>query len=429
MTTPRILIIAEALPYPTYKGGDLRNWQNANGLAKIGEVGIFGLCSNDHRAAQIPRGIALWRASTDPALAYPPPQGRKLKSRAWAIEPLGHPSDLSYSEAAAAEIETVIAEFRPDILVIEGLWLHRYIAHVRRRHCHVVLDCHNVETALFQQRADAARGSDLKTRLIREILPARTAVIERKALHAVDQVWACSDADARLIAELHRPSTPVWMVPNGLDLATYETRHNMLPDAGDASKQSIIFPATFAYWPNAAAASFLIREVFPLLAGDSPDYQLLLVGNRPTPAMLQAAREDPRIVVTDIVPDVRPYLAAASVLLVPLFEGGGTRFKILEAFAARIPVVSTAKGAEGLQVRDEVHLLMAENAEQMAAAVRRISSDKCLRQRLTRNGWELLERCYSWNVAAGRISEAVADLRAGASRSEKGNSNCETASD
>jgi glycosyltransferase involved in cell wall biosynthesis len=247
-------------------------------------------------------------------------------------------------------------------------------------------------------------------------------MIEQQATHAVDQIWVCSDADARLLAQLHAPAAPVWVVPNGLDLAASQMPgEHILPRASDSSIKSIIFPGTFAYWPNAAAANFLIAEFFPLLAGASRDYRLQLVGSRPSPAMLQAARADSRIVVTGTVPDVRPYLAAAWLVVVPLFEGGGTRFKILEAFAAGIPVISTAKGAEGLQVTDEVHLLFAETAAEMVAAVRRLSSDKSLRQRLIRNGWELLNLHYSWNAAAARIAAAVGDLCRSTSSSEKGN--------
>jgi glycosyltransferase involved in cell wall biosynthesis len=414
MTFCRTLVIAEALPYPTYKGGDLRNWQNVTALANLGEVGVFGLCSNDQRAAQMPPGIALWRCASDPALAYPPPKDRKLSSRAWLLDSMGHPSDLYYSQITAVEIAEMTREFQPDIVVIEGPWLYRYIAEIKRQNCPVILDAHNVETSLYQQRAQTANESGLELRLIRDIMPARTAMIERQALHAADQIWACSEIDARLLSELHRPAAPVWVVPNGLNVEAYESPNgHRLPELGDRSKQSIIFPGTFAYWPNAAAAGFLIREFFPLLTGDCADYRLLLVGNRPTREMLLAAGKDPRILVTDTVPDVRPYLASASVLLVPLFEGGGTRFKILEGFASRIPVVSTAKGAEGLEVTDGDHLLIAEDAPAMVATVRRILSDECLRHKLTASAWDLLNRRYSWDVARGRIREAVEGLRAG----------------
>jgi glycosyltransferase involved in cell wall biosynthesis len=418
MSTLRTLVIAEGLPYPAFRGGDLRIWQHVKALEAVSQVGVFGVCSNDHRSAHVPPGITLWRSSTDPALAYPPPQGRKLASRAWSLDPTGHPSDLYYSDAAAAELAEIADEFEPQVVIIEGLWLHRYIELLKSHNCRIILDSHNVETALYQQRAETTCGGDLQARLIREVLPARTATIERYATHAVDQIWVCSGDDARLMKELHQPPVPIYVVPNALNVGSYEVIHDSArscPDAVDPSKKPLIFLGTFAYWPNAAAAIFLIEEFFPRLASQSPEYQLLLVGSRPTSRMLQAAKTDPRIMVTGAVSDIRPYLAAASVLVVPLFEGGGTRFKILEAFAAKVPVVSTAKGAEGLEVRNERHLLVAENVEEMIDAVRRIWADECLKRRLSANGWELVKQRYSWEVAGRQIRKALQNLRADAS--------------
>src|SRR5438046_3093229 len=122
MNLLRTLVIAENLPYPTFKGGDLRNWQNINGLMSMSLVGVFGLCSNDPRRGAVPRAsMMFWRSSTDPALTYPPLRGEKLAARAWLFDPMGHPSDLYYSDAAAAEVEILVAEFKPQVVVIEGL--------------------------------------------------------------------------------------------------------------------------------------------------------------------------------------------------------------------------------------------------------------------------------------------------------------------
>src|SRR2546430_1040620 len=119
----RILVLAQNLPYPTFAGLDLRNWQNVNGLMKVGQVGVFGLCSQDPRLnGSVPAGLAFYRSSTDPALAYPPPQDQILAGRAWLLKPLGHPSDLYYSGIAANELKGLLAQSKPEIAVLEGLW-------------------------------------------------------------------------------------------------------------------------------------------------------------------------------------------------------------------------------------------------------------------------------------------------------------------
>ncbi len=414
MSTRRTLVVTPNLPYPTFFGVDLRNWQNINGLMNAGLVGVFGLCSNDPRDSKSPHAsLAFWRSSTDSALTYPPPQGQKLAGRAWLLDPLGHPSDLSYSRIAAVELAEVISEFRPQIVVLEGLWLHRYIDLLKRSNCRVVLDCHNVEVALSQQIGDSTSGNDLQAKLTREILPARVKRIEQQATRAVDQLWVCSNHDARLIKESYEPSAPIQVVPNGVDIGSYaeaRARQHRPLAAVDPTKRTLIFPAMFAYPPNAGAANFLIAEFFPRLIATWADYQLLLVGSFPTPQMIEAAQRDPRIVVTGPVPDIRPYLAAASAMVVPVFRGSGTRFKILEAFAANVPVISTTKGAEGLDVEDRSHLLIAEDADEFVDAVQQLRADEHLVKMLTANGLELITQLYSWDVTSARIGKAINEL-------------------
>jgi glycosyltransferase involved in cell wall biosynthesis len=406
-------VIAENLPYPTFKGGDLRNWQNVNALMKIGEVGVFGLCSNDTRRAVPQPELALWRSSADPDLAFPPQENRKLAARGWLVSESGHPADLYYSERAAAEIEDLVSEFDPHLIVLERLWLHRYINHVNGPNRRIVLDNHNVEAALYRQIAASMDGDDLRGRLMRSALPARTEMIERQAVQAVDQVWVCSNEDERLLGALYGATAPIRVVPNGLDIDGYNAVHNGVcarPKTVLVNDKAVIFPAMFAYSPNARSADFLIEQVFPRLLATAPNCQLLLIGGMPTPQMIEAAIKESRIVVTGAVPDVRPYLAAASLMIVPLFEGSGTRYKILEAFAAKVPVISTAQGAQGLEVEDGKYLLIAESAGEFADAAKRLWADKRLAHELTESALALVKERYSWQAVSRSIEKAVNEL-------------------
>jgi glycosyltransferase involved in cell wall biosynthesis len=409
----RTLVIAPTLPYPASNGGDLRNWQNVAGLSRISAVGVFGLRSNDPNCAKNPpQRLEFWRSSTDLMLTDPGPN-QPLAARAWVLDPFGHPSDLYYSGTAASQLADLMVSFKPDIVIIEGLWLHRYIATVRRFHCRVVLDCHNVEAALIQEIANATEGNELPARLIRKFLPSRTKMIEQPAVQAVDQIWVCSDNDAQLMKKLYGETTVSCVVPNAVDVARYDKESACYPKPPEGINHNgkvVIFPAAFAWAPNTVAASFLINEIFPRLAADIPDAQLVLPGNRPTAEMTNAAQKEPRILVTGAVPDIRPYLAAASCMLVPLFQGSGTRFKILESFAAKVPVISTAKGAEGLTVENGKHLLLAESADEFVGAVKRLWTDRCLADELASNGLELVKQSYSFAAVNRMIANAINEL-------------------
>ena len=233
-----------------------------------------------------PVSLAFWRTSTDPALSYPLPQ-RKLAARAWLLDPAGHPSDIYYSDAAATEVSKLVDSFKPHLIVLEGLWLHRYIPLLKRHGCRLVLDLHAVEAAMFGEIADSTHGDDLKSKLLRKVLPERVKLIERQAVNAVDQIWVCSQQDARLMEQVHRPFAPIHVVPNTLEVDSYEpARAGRCPARIGRSNQKrrLFFRPSFNGSPNAAAGNFLIEEVFPGLARAFPDCQLLLVGtNRRLP--------------------------------------------------------------------------------------------------------------------------------------------------
>jgi glycosyltransferase involved in cell wall biosynthesis len=221
----------------------------------------------------------------------------------------------------------------------------------------------------------------------------------------------CSDEDAALTKEFYNPTAEIFVIPNSIDVDNYRDIRVTRNRATREMKKSVIFPAGFFYQPNLNATKFLIDQVFPRLVNAFPDLELLLVGRNATPEMIEAAKHDHRIVVTGEVADVRPYLARASLMLVPLFEGGGTRFKLLEAFATNLPVISTAQGAAGLGVRDGTHLLLAENADAFVDAAILLWENEGLAKNLAHNALEFVQRNYSWSRAHHLIKQASGRFR------------------
>jgi glycosyltransferase involved in cell wall biosynthesis len=130
----------------------------------------------------------------------------------------------------------------------------------------------------------------------------------------------------------------------------------------------------------------------------------------PSPELLTAAARDPRIVVPGPVRDIRPALAAATAMAVPLFHGGGTRLKILEAFAAGVPVVSTAKGVEGLDVRDGTHALIAESADEFVDHLVALWRDPTLAGRLAASARAFAAERFSWETVGARVRQAITPL-------------------
>ena len=407
---PRVVVVAESLPWPALKGGDLRTFQNVDALASFADVAVFGLCSNDSRRLNPPPlDLRFWNASTDPALTSPPPRGMRIDARAWLLKPDGHPSDIFFSDRAAAELTTLLAAFRPHVVLLEGLWMHRYVEVVRSSGCKVViLDCHNVESDLSEQVGKGDGRPDLEDRIVREVIPRRTAAIEGAALRRADQVWVCSEIDAAQFHARYPDHAPLVVIPNTLSLPDYPFRRERIPGGPIDPALTLVYPGFFAYYPNAVAARFIVGELFPALSDAcGGSCRLTIVGAMPTDDLKNAALRDPRIRVTGTVQSILPYLQEATAMPVPLFQGSGTRLKVLQAFAIGVPVVSTSRGVEGLGVQPGEHVLCAETVGAFVQHLLHVWRDPSLASRLAARARSLLVERYSWQVVRPAIRRAV----------------------
>jgi glycosyltransferase involved in cell wall biosynthesis len=169
---------------------------------------------------------------------------------------------------------------------------------------------------------------------------------------------------------------------------------------------TILYIGTLSWPPNVNAVRFLVDDVLPRVRRSLPGARLTVVGKTPPPEIQRLAREDGRITVAANVDDVMPYFRDAHVLAVPLQAGGGTRLKILEAFAAGLPVVSTAVGCEGLRVQDGQHLVVAER-EDFAGAIASLLSDPARAQALAERARVVARERYDWHVVGERACDAV----------------------
>jgi glycosyltransferase involved in cell wall biosynthesis len=163
-----------------------------------------------------------------------------------------------------------------------------------------------------------------------------------------------------------------------------------------------VFTGSLGYPPNADGLSFFLDEVWPLVRRAVPDAAFGIVGRDPVRQLLARNKRE-GITVTGPVADVRPYLARAGAVVVPLRAGGGTRLKILEAMATGAGIVSTRLGAEGLDVRPGRELLIADEPAAFARATSQLLTDGALRRRLGVAARRRAEERYDWGFAADAL--------------------------
>lgn len=175
------------------------------------------------------------------------------------------------------------------------------------------------------------------------------------------------------------------VIPNFLHLQDYADVERSPREA------SLIFTGSFRYPANHEAMSWFLREVYPIIQQQVPEVSLTVTGDSDGVPLPSATN----LTLTGFVEDIRPLVASASLSIVPLQSGGGTRLKILESMALGTPVVSTAKGAEGLDASDDHHILIADTKEAFADRVVRLLHDSDLRRSLSERGLRFVEEKHS----------------------------------
>jgi len=191
---------------------------------------------------------------------------------------------------------------------------------------------------------------------------------------------------------------PYLVVPNGADLSSFS------PAARQPGEPVLLYVGAMHYYPNIDAVHYFFETMFDRIREAVPNTQVQIVGHSPPHDIQEMARQ-PGIQVTGSVDDVRPYYSSATVFVVPLRLGGGTRLKIIEAMAMGLPVVSTSVGAEGLDLRDGQDILLANDPISFADATVRLLTDPGLRQHLAQNARQAAQR-YDWD----KLSEPWVEL-------------------
>ena len=256
----------------------------------------------------------------------------------------------------------------------------------------VVLDEHNLEYELLR-RSNAVESSP-----IRQAFAANECrKVEREEISAWQRVKGCVVTSGREQAVVNRaaPDVPTAVVPNGVDLDYFQ------PAESAVEPGSIVFTGLMTYRPNADGVGYFIRRILPMIRASRRDAAFTAVGWG-LPDDVRPLLGD-AVTHTGRVEDIRPYLARASAVVVPLRIGSGTRLKVLEALAMAKPVVSTTVGCEGLDLSAGEHLLIADDPSTFAAAVIRLLDDPAEAAALGRRGRALVESRYGWDQSVSAL--------------------------
>jgi glycosyltransferase involved in cell wall biosynthesis len=274
----------------------------------------------------------------------------------------------------------------------------------------LIVDSHNIDYDLARQYART--GGNLVRRLYAAVNWRKLRTEELGTYAAADGVCLCSkDDERRLLGEVPAANTVV--IPNAANVDYYRPR----PDDPAPDGRTVVFFGLLSYQPNIDGVVHFVQEIWPHIAAAHPQARAKIIGGSPPPSLLALA--GPRVEFTGFVPDLRPHLAEAAAVVVPLRIGGGTRLKIVEAMAVGKAIVSTSLGAEGIEAVPGRDLLIEDEPKAFAGAVNRLLAEPALAAGIGRSARQLAEQRYAWSAAAQALEAFYRQVLARTAGSER----------
>jgi glycosyltransferase involved in cell wall biosynthesis len=394
---PRVLFVSEKYPWPLDDGGQIRSYQVLRALAGACRVTLLATDPRLSGALEPLRALGIEVVLVAPhrrAWKLPFELVRALFTRRpW-------PLPKNFSRAMLGEIRARLAAGSVDVLHLNHLDAAQYLEYLgpALRGARTCVDTHNLLAGLYANLPRTAR--DPLRRGFAWLQWTRMCRYEPALLRRADRVLVCSEKERAQLAVLGVERA--LLVPNGVD-SSYFT-----PGEAPAGGLELVFTGGMDYLPNSDGARWFLEHVFPLVLRVRPDARVTFVGKQPSDSLRALARER-QVVFTGRVDDVRPFVRAAQVFVVPLRIGGGTRLKILEALAMQLPLVSTRIGAEGLDLREGEDLLLADEPQPFADALLALASDPGRARRLAASGRARVLERYDWSVTAQPLLDSYAE--------------------
>jgi glycosyltransferase involved in cell wall biosynthesis len=295
-----------------------------------------------------------------------------------------------------AHLTTLAASEKFDLIHVDTVGLMPYAGLLPG--VPVVLNHHNVESQMLRRRAEREPVRWRRIYFRREAR--KLELLEKAAAPEVAVNLTVSELDAARLREVVQEAR-IRAVDNGVDIHYFDPGPRGWAPAGEG----LVFAGGMNWYPNREAVLYFVRDIWPELIADHPERKVTIIGQSPPDELIAAAR-DPRVSVTGFVPDVRPYIRAASIYICPIRDGGGTRLKILDALAMAKPLIATGLAVEGLGLEEEIHYLRAETPQDYLRQIRRLEADTTLQERLARAGRELVERRFAWDVIGEKLERA-----------------------
>jgi len=388
----RILALSDWFPYPPDNGARMRTHNLLRQLAQGHEIVLLSFIEDAPSAWSIEAVQTYCREiTTVPSRSY---RHSQLKSLLGFFQPRPRDVIATYSREMERFVKEKLADEPFDAVVAFAIGPGGGTAPYVRGMKEIPRIIEDLELSILKDRIAIQPRWYQRVRLRLTWWKLRNYVA--RSLQDMDGCTVASAEERNLLLSILPSYQSLEVIPNGVDLSIYNG------DFGLTEPDTLVFPGALTYKANLWAIKFFLEEIFPAVKAQRPGVKLYVTGHTDGVPLEELPCRD-GVFLTGYLDDIRPRIAQSTACVVPMTLGGGTRLKILEAMALGTPVVSTSKGAEGLEVMPDRDILIADEPAAFAEAVLRLLNDGKLRDKLAQNGRRLVREKYDWKTIGAKF--------------------------
>jgi len=380
-----ILFLSTKAPLPTNDGHSLRTYNLLKEIARVHNVHLLSFTKFEEEFDYIDNVKELCKSVSYFKLEENISQLSMMWTLAVSIMHR-HPfvALKYYKKDMENMIRLILQRERIDIVHVDILPMCVYLSLFKT--IPTILNAHNAESILFRKQVDNETHQIKKMYLESQIR--KLDLFERKVVDQVDHILTCSQEDQKIF-ESFNCKTPIEIIPNGVDTNFFRSKSDSIEE-----DKKIVFVGGLNWFPNFDGLKWFDKEILPYVRQKYPDICVHVIGRYDKKNIVWENREN--FYMEGFVQDIRPYLQMASVVVVPLRVGGGTRLKILDSMGMSKAIVSTSIGAEGLGAINGVNILLRDSAEDFAKGIIELIERKERRQLIKAAARAFVEQNYQW---------------------------------
>jgi len=387
----KVLMITPYLPYPLVSGGQIRTYNLLKNLCQKHEITLASFIRDTEE---------------ENYLKELEPYCKKVilfkRRKAWSpfnimlsfVTPYPFLVSIYYGISVKKKIQKELQSEKYGLIHAETFYV---LPNIPKTTVPILLVEQVIEYLVYQRFVESLPKYATPLKLLLMFDVAKIKIWERAYWKKAKQLAAMSEEDKKFILNFDK-NLEVDVVANGIDVEFFAKTKK------EKSKQpTVLFVGNFKWLPNRDATKFLVEEIWPIIKKQMASARLWIVGRNPPKDIIAYSKDN--ISVDANVEDIRTAYGAADVLLAPIRNGRGTKYKILEAMATKTPIVGTRLATEGINVQNGREAYVASSAEGLAKKTLEVLKNPQIGKKLAENAYRLVARDYNWPKISGKLDE------------------------